>query len=155
MRISDWSSDVCSSDLWLERRKPLRRRFHLDRHGWLLAGVGSLASLAFIFSFKLTYVANVAVIYATAPFIAAALGWLLMRERLRVQTAIAATVSIFGIVVVFAGSLGTASLLGDGLALLMTFGSALYMVLIRRFRDSAVVLAGGATRSEEHTSELQ
>src|SRR3546814_6303102 len=86
MRISDWSSDVCSSDLWLERRKPLRRRFHLDRHGWLLAGVGSLASLAFIFSFKLTYVANVAVIYATAPFIAAALGWLLMRERLRVQT---------------------------------------------------------------------
>ncbi|HEY9539781.1 MAG TPA: DMT family transporter, partial [Kiloniellaceae bacterium] len=130
---------------WLERRKPLRRRFHLDRQGWLLAGVGSLASLAFIFSFKLTYVANVAVIYATAPFIAAALGWLLMRERLRVQTAIAATVSIFGIVVVFAGSLGTASLLGDGLALLMTFGSALYMVLIRRFRDSAVVLAGGAT----------
>src|SRR3546814_3733767 len=123
MRISDWSSDVCSSDLcwrglvggvlvvayvgWLERLKPLRRRFHLDRQGWLLAGVGSLASLAFIFSFKLTYVANVAVIYATAPFIAAALGWLLMRERLRVQTAIAATVSIFGIVVVFAGSLGT------------------------------------------------
>src|SRR3546814_7597450 len=27
----------------------------------------------------------------------------------------------------------------------MTFGSALGMVLIRRFRDSAVVLAGGAT----------
>src|SRR3546814_11881508 len=118
MRISDWSSDVCSSDLWLERRKPLRRRFHLDRQGWLLAGVGSLASLAFIFSFKLTYVANVAVIYATAPFIAAALGWLLMRERLRVQTAIVATVSIFGIVVVFAGNLGPASLLGDGFALL-------------------------------------
>src|SRR3546814_17596601 len=81
MRISDWSSDVCSSDLcwrglvggllvvayvgWLERRKPLRRRFHLDRQGWLLAGVGSLASLAFIFSFKLTYVANVAVLSAT------------------------------------------------------------------------------------------
>src|SRR3546814_18801463 len=39
---------------WLERRKPLRRRFHLDRQGWLLAGVGSLASLAFLFSFKST-----------------------------------------------------------------------------------------------------
>src|SRR3546814_20888150 len=45
---------------WLERRKPLRRRFHLDRQGWLLAGVGSLASLAFIFSFKPTSVANLA-----------------------------------------------------------------------------------------------
>lgn len=130
---------------WLERGKPLRRRFHLDRRGWLLAGVGSLASLAFIFAFKHTFVANVAVIYATAPFIAAALGWLLLRERLRLQTALAATASIFGIVMVFAGSLGTANLLGDGLALAMTFGSALYMVLIRRFRDSAVVLAGGVT----------
>src|SRR3546814_3985467 len=30
MRISDWSSDVCSSDLWSERRvRPLWRPLHL------------------------------------------------------------------------------------------------------------------------------
>lgn len=58
---------------WLDRAKPLGARFRLGWRGWLLASVGSLASLAFIFAFKLTYIANVAVIYATAPFMAAAL----------------------------------------------------------------------------------
>src|SRR5690606_7456804 len=100
---------------------------------------------AFIASFKLTYVANVAIIYSTAPFLAAALAWLAMRERLRLQTAFAALVSVIGIAVVFAGSLGTGNAFGDGMALLMTFGSALYMVLIRRFSDTPVVLAGGVS----------
>lgn len=130
---------------WRDRDKPLPQRFRLGWQGWLLATVGSLASLAFIFAFKFTYVANVAVIYATAPFLAAALAWLAMRERFRLQTALAAALSTAGIAVVFAGSLGTGNILGDGLALLMTFGSALYMVLIRRFRGGPVVLAGGVS----------
>jgi drug/metabolite transporter (DMT)-like permease len=58
---------------WCGRRKPMRRVFRLGPKGWLLASVGSAASLAFIYAFKLTYVANVAVIYATAPFMAAGL----------------------------------------------------------------------------------
>lgn len=130
---------------WLERRRPTGRAFRLGWRGWVLASVGSLASLAFIASFKLTYVANVAIIYSTAPFLAAALAWLAMREGFRLQTAFAALVSVVGIAVVFAGSLGTGNALGDGLALLMTFGSALYMVLIRRFSDTPVVLAGGVS----------
>src|SRR5512138_209980 len=130
---------------WLGRREPLRRRFRLGWQGWLLAGVGSLASIAFIYAFKLTFVANVAVIYATAPFMAAALAWWLLRERFRPQTALAAAVSLAGILVVFAGGLGTGNLAGNAMALLMTLGSALYMVLIRRFRDSPVVLAGGVS----------
>jgi len=130
---------------WLRRREPLGRRFRLGWQGWLLASVGSLASVAFIFSFKLTYVANVAIIYSTAPFMAAALAWWLLRERFRTQTAVAAAISVAGILVVFAGGLGTGSLAGNAMALLMTLGSALYMVLIRRFRDSPVVLAGGVS----------
>lgn len=130
---------------WCDRHRPLRQRYRLGWQGWLLAGVGSLASIAFIFSFKLTYVANVAIIYATAPFLAAALAWLAMRERFRLQTAVAAAVSAGGIALVFAGSLGSGNILGDGLALAMTFGSALYMVLIRRFRGGPVVLAGGVS----------
>ena len=128
---------------WLERAKPLRARFRLDWRGWLLASVGSLASLAFIFAFKLTYVANVAVIYATAPFMAAALAWWIFRERLLARTLLAALISFLGVVIVVAGGLGGGHLLGDAVALLMTFGNALYMVLIRAFRDSPVVLAGG------------
>ena len=128
-----------------DRRAPLRARVRLGWRGWVLASIGSLASLAFIFAFKLTYVANVAAIYATAPFIAAGLGWWLLRERLQWRTATAAVASLLGVVVIVAGGLGTGRAPGDGVALLMTFGSALYMVLIRQFRDTPVVLAGGVS----------
>ena len=124
---------------------PLANAFRLGPEGWLLAMVGGLASLAFIYAFKLTYVANVAVIYATAPFIAAALGWWLLRETLSLRTLFAGTVSLAGVIVVVAGGLGSFSLSGDLLAVAMTFGCALYMVLIRRFPYVSVVWAGGAS----------
>ncbi len=130
---------------WLDRGTPLRRVFGLGWHGWILATVGSFASLAFIFAFKLTYVANVAVIYATAPVIAAGLGVWFLNEQVRPTTFIAAALSLLGVIVVVAGGLGSASLPGDAVALLMTFGNALYVVLIRLFKDTPVVLAGGVS----------
>jgi drug/metabolite transporter (DMT)-like permease len=130
---------------WLGRDKPLRDSFRLGWRGWLLASVGSLASLAFILAFKLTYVANVAVIYATAPFMAAGLGWWLIREGFRSRTLIAATFSLLGIIIIMAGGMGTGNVLGDAVALVMTFGNALYIVLIRVFRGTSVVWAGGVS----------
>lgn len=130
---------------WLGRRRPRRDRFRLNWRVWLLASVGSIASLLFISAFKLTYIANVAVIYATAPFVAAGLAWWLFRERLQGRTALAAAVSLGGVAVVVAGGLGAGKLTGDGVALAMTVACALYMVLIRAFRDSPVVWAGGVS----------
>src|SRR3546814_14763818 len=42
MRISDWSSDVCSSDLF---RTPLRQRQRRNRHGNLLRLGGAAAAV--------------------------------------------------------------------------------------------------------------
>ena len=128
---------------WRRNGRSLAEAFRLGWGGWILASVGSAASLAFIFAFKLTFVANVAVIYATAPFMAAGLAWVFLKERFRPATLIAAAVSLAGVAILVAGGLGSGSLLGDGVALLMTLGNALYVVLIRRFRDTPVVLAGG------------
>ncbi len=130
---------------WRGRGEPLRKTFRLGWRGWLLAVVGSAASLAFIFAFKMTYIANVAIIYASVPFMAAGLAWWLLRERMERRTAIAAVLSVAGIAVVVGGGLGSMNLLGDGVALLMTAGNALYMVLIRVFRDSPVVWAGAVS----------
>jgi drug/metabolite transporter (DMT)-like permease len=130
---------------WSRREQPLREAFRIGTNGWILATVGSLASLAFIFAFKLTYVANVAVIYATAPFMAAGLGWWLMRENVKWRTLVAAALSLVGVLIVVAGGLGSGSLAGDAVALAMTLGNALYIVLIRRFHDSPVVLAGAVS----------
>ncbi len=131
--------------VWSGREKPLRETFRLGWRGWLLASVGSLASLAFIFAFKLTYIANVAVIYATVPFMAAGLAWWLLRESFQWRTAVTTAFSLLGVVILVAGGLGSGKLVGDTVALIMTLGNALYMVLIRVFRDSPVVLAGGVS----------
>jgi len=125
-----------------------RRRMHLSRPlrlGWLMAMVGALASIAFIAAFKNTYVANVAIIYATAPFIAALLGWLVVGERARTKTLLAALLSLAGVGMIVFSGLGSGQPFGDGLALLMTFCSALYMVMIRKFRETPVVWAGAVS----------
>ena len=131
--------------LWRRRRSGNRGTLRLGWRGWLLAVEGALASIAFISAFKFTYVANVAVIYATSPFIAALLAWVLVREPFRLQTMLAAAVSLCGVGIMVWSGFGTGNLFGDGLALLMTAGSALYMIMVRAFRDTPVVWAGAVS----------
>jgi len=125
---------------------PRSHAFRLGLRGWTLASVGSAASIAFIYAFKLTYVANVAVIYATAPFFAAGLAWLLaMREVAKGRTLFAGALSLLGVAIIVSGGLGSGKLPGDLLAVAMTLGNAAYIVLIRKFADVPVVWAGGAS----------
>jgi len=130
---------------WLRRRNRSSRVFRLGWRGWLLATVGSVSSLAFIYAFKQTFIANVAIIYATVPFMAAALGWFLLKEKLSIRTAVSAAACIVGVAIVVQGGFGSGNLLGDCIALLMTAGNALYMVLIRVFRNTPVVFAGAVS----------
>ncbi|MFG5382619.1 DMT family transporter [Yoonia sp. R2-816] len=130
---------------WQNRTSAAPTELRLGWRGWLLASVGSLASLAFIAAFKMTYVANVAVIYATVPFAAALLEWILLRQKVRRPTMIAATISLTGVLIMVGAGVGSVNLLGDFVAVLMMFGNALYMVLIRIFSKTPVVLAGAAS----------
>lgn len=127
---------------WRPGRAGKRPDMRLGWRGWLLAVEGAAASIAFIAAFKFTYVANVAVIYATAPFVTALLAWILIREPFRLPTMVAALLSLCGVAVMVHSGLGTGNLFGDGLALLMTIGSSLYMIMVRGFRDTPVVWAG-------------
>ncbi|TPN54257.1 DMT family transporter [Mesorhizobium sp. B1-1-7] len=131
--------------LWRRRRSGGRESLRLGWRGWLLAVEGALASIAFISAFKFTFVANVTVIYATAPFVTALLAWVLTREPFRMQTMLAAAVSLCGVAIMVWSSFGTGNLFGDGLALLMTVGSGLYMIMVRAFRDTPVVWAGAVS----------
>jgi drug/metabolite transporter (DMT)-like permease len=128
--------------LWRRRHELGRQSLKLGWRGWVLAGVGSLASIAFIFSFKLTYVANVTIIYAVVPFVAAALEWLLRGEPIRPATMIAAAICLVGIAIMVAGGIGSPSILGDLVAVIMMLLNALYLVLIRVFTKTPAVLAG-------------
>jgi len=58
---------------------------------------------------------------------------------------VAAAVSLCGVAIMVGAGLGNGHLFGDALALLMTAGSALYMIMVRAFRDSPVVWAGAVS----------
>ena len=66
-----------------DRRRWLSRLKTLGWPGWSYAMVSAIGMLFFITSLRTTSVAHVAIVYATAPFLAAGLAWLVMREKLR------------------------------------------------------------------------
>ncbi|MGB7270834.1 MAG: DMT family transporter [Albidovulum sp.] len=113
--------------------------------GWVLATVGSVASVAFLGAFRLTFVANVALIYTVAPFVAAFLEWILRREPVRGAVMRSALLATLGVGVIVAGGLGAPHLAGDGLALVMTVLMALYTVLIRAFSGVSALHAGAVS----------
>jgi len=116
------------------------------RLGWpglAAATVGSAGTLCFIAAFKNTDVANVAIIYATAPFAAAAVAWLWMREKPAAATLVAAGLCVVGVLVMVGGSVGSANLTGDLFAMGMTLLMAVMIVIIRRYPDHPMTLAVG------------
>lgn len=125
--------------------KPIRDVFQLGVQGWVLAVVGGIGSVTFIVAFKNTFVANVSVIYATIPFVAALLERVILGEHIRRRTLYAAAASVVGVLVIVSGSLGSPNVDGDAVALAMVGLNALYMVLIRTFDDTDPVLAGAAS----------
>lgn len=108
--------------------------------GWLFAVVSAIGMILFITSLKHTTVAHVAVVYATVPFVAAALGWLVMRER-PTGSAIAASLAAVAGVALMVGLGAEGSLIGDLLAFGTTLSMAVLMVIARRFQDIPVMPA--------------
>ena len=104
----------------------------------LCAGVGMVC---FVASTKLTSVANVAVLYATLPFMTAALAWLWLRERPSLRTMIASTAALAGVAIMAWGSIHGGHLLGDGIAIAMTVLTAGLAVTVRRHRDTPILEA--------------
>lgn len=111
-----------------------RSLLRLGPLGWFFVLQSSAGMIFFVTALRATTVAHVAVIYATVPFIAAALSWLALRER---PTAGAVTSSLIALagVAVMVGFGRDGGLRGDLLALGMTFTMAVAMVVARHFPD--------------------
>lgn len=103
-----------------------------------LFGVASLAAISqvsFIAAITRTTVANVVVIVAAAPVIAAVVGRLVLGERTSGRVWVAMAVTGIGIGIVVVPSVGGPSLDGDLLALLAIAAFALNLALWRRHPD--------------------
>ncbi|WP_158507554.1 DMT family transporter [Tanticharoenia sakaeratensis] len=88
--------------------------------GRLIVLTNALATLAYIAAFAQTAVADVSVIYAASPPIAAICAWIMFREKPGRRTMACMAVCLGGVAITVAGSLGHGRLPGDALALLMT-----------------------------------
>jgi len=117
--------------LW---RGNFRKEFNQMGYSGLAAGVvGASGTIAFIPSFKYTSIANVSLIYAAAPFVAALIAWIWMREKPAPVVIFASLAAFIGVLLIVGGSLGQVNLRGDLLALWMTIAMAGYLCIYRRF----------------------
>ena len=118
----------------------------IGRLGVVAALLMAASTVLFVTSIRLTTVANTLVILSATPLFAAALGRVFLREAVPRQTWIAVAAVFAGIAVIFAGSLGGGTLVGDLSAVGAAFSFAGAFVIFRHARavDMAptVVLTG-------------
>lgn len=121
-------------------------RQSLSGFGAILTCPGALAvaasTIAMYFNlqaYRHTDVANVVLIYAIAPFVAAALAYLIFGEKVKPHVLLASVAAFAGALVIVAGSLANGNVVGDLYALAMTFFMALMMVAIRWGRAMPMV----------------
>jgi drug/metabolite transporter (DMT)-like permease len=104
--------------------------------GWPgLAAVlpAAISMFAFVAAMKYTTVANVMVVYATIPFVAAAIAFVWIGEKITRRTAIASAVALLGIAVMGGTATRPGDLIGNAIALLMTVTFAVLVVMARRY----------------------
>lgn len=124
-----------------EGRRGLHNLVAMEPSGWLVASLSTLAMVAFIPALQMTSVANVAVIIATQPFIAAGLAWLWFREAARGRTLVASLVAFAGVAVTVSQSATSSDLRGIALSFLMVFSFSLMTVAVRRYQQKSMVAA--------------
>lgn len=127
--------------LWIKGRAGLGDFVRLGRAGWLYALISGLGMLLFVGALKATTIAHVAIIYATVPFAAAALGWLVLDERPSRVAMAASTLALVG-AVVMVGIGGDGRWQGDLMALGMVAAMAAIIVIARARPDMPALAAG-------------
>ena len=118
-------------------RKRMQQEFtQMGRGGVISAVVFAAATAAFVPAFKLTTVANVTLIYTSAPVVAGVFAWALIGEKVNRLTAIGIALTLIGVGVIFWDGYGGGGLRGDLLALMMTIGVAMGTVVYRIYPDT-------------------
>ena len=101
-----------------------------------LAGVVGGISLVFAFSggilaVQTTSVANAMFLFAAAPFFAAVLGWLVLKEHVRNLTWISMMVALVGIVIMVWEGISIGRIIGNVAALISALGFAIFTISLR------------------------
>lgn len=121
--------------LWRDGAGGTMRLFRsMGLPGVAVACCFAVASTSFVVALGYTTVANILLMQAGVPLIAALIAWVLFRERVSKPTWLAIAAVIFGVGIMVSDSLtGSVSPVGDGLALLIAIAFSIATVITRRF----------------------
>ena len=121
--------------VWMgvENGRGLASAFRLSPGGLALTVPAALCGICYIFALRLTTVADVTVVYATLPFVTAAVAWIWTGETPDRRLVVAGGVALLGVGAMVAGGAGDgARLAGMGLTMAMNLGMAVILVNARR-----------------------
>lgn len=118
----------------------------LGRDGAAVTFFLALSSGTFLLALNYTSVANVLFLQASAPVMAALLGWAILSERISRRTWIAMLMAAVGVGVMVLGTLH-AGALAVALPIVMTFSFAVVIVLTRYRRDVSMMPATCASQA--------
>jgi drug/metabolite transporter (DMT)-like permease len=128
---------------WSQRQGLLSSVRAIGRWGVLVCLLQGACSITFLAAFSYTSVANVLVIFACTPLIAALLSWLIFREKVSASTYWAIAGAASGLVIVASGSFGGIRWFGDSLALLNAVLLATVFTILRGHREINMIPASG------------
>lgn len=103
----------------------------LSRIGLLAAVLLAVDRLLFIEAVRTISVTNMLAIFAAVPAFAALIAFVVFREKCGLVKCLAILASVIGVMIIFAGDLGSGSLYGNTMAVLAALFFALYIVCLR------------------------
>jgi drug/metabolite transporter (DMT)-like permease len=124
-----------------ERGRTLAAMRAVGRPGLVVALCSTAATVLYINALRQTLVADVAVIFAAAPFLIAGIGWLWLGIRAAWATLAASLATLLGVGIMVGGAALEGHLFGDVLAFGMTLCIAIMTLIMRRQRHTSMLPA--------------
>jgi drug/metabolite transporter (DMT)-like permease len=94
--------------------------------------------LSYVAALQLTTVANVLTVYATVPFMAAAVAYFWTGERIGRRAVMAGSAALLGVAIMAGAATRPDDVAGNALSLLMTLTFAILIVMARRYPSLAM-----------------
>lgn len=129
--------------LWRDGRAGTLKLFKdMGVPGLVVAVCFSIAASSFVIALSYTTVANVMLVQAGVPLLAALMSWLAFRERVSLPTWLAIAAVIAGVAIMVSESFtGDVSPVGDSLAVLIAVAFAVATVVTSRFKHVRMIPA--------------
>lgn len=124
-----------------ERGNTMAAMKAIGRPGLAAALCSTAATILYLNAFRRTSVADVAVIFAAAPFLTFGLGWLWLGATDAWTTLAASLFALLGVSIMVSGAVTEGHLIGDLLAFGMTICMAIMMLIIRQQQQMSMVPA--------------